>query len=150
MARQVLFVVSECAPLAKTGGLADVAGALPKALRLLGVETRVLMPAYPGLPEQLEGARKLWSGQLHGVEAQVIGGRAKGLDLLLLDAPSLFARAGGIYAGPDGRDWADNALRFAALGKAAAEIGFGALSDGWRPEVVHAHDWQGADGSPDR
>ncbi|WP_018632604.1 glycogen synthase GlgA [Neomegalonema perideroedes] len=144
MSRKVLFVVSEAAPLAKTGGLADVAGALPKALKPLGVETRLLMPAYPGLAEQLTGATVLWSGALHGEAARILGGKAKGLDLLLLDAPGLFARQGGIYAGPDGRDWPDNALRFAALGKAAAEIGFGALSDGWRPEVVHAHDWQGA------
>ena len=48
----VLFVVSECAPLVKTGGLADVAGALPRALEAFGCAVRVLLPAYPGVAEQ--------------------------------------------------------------------------------------------------
>lgn len=141
---QILFVVSEAAPLAKTGGLADVAGALPKALAALGLRTRILMPAYPGLTAALDKPELLWSGALLGVEARILGGKAKGLDLLLLDAPSLFDRQGGLYGGPDGRDWPDNALRFGALSKAGAEVGFGALADGWRPDVVHAHDWQAA------
>ena len=142
MGAQVLFVASECAPLAKTGGLADVVGALPKALKPLGVKARVLIPAYRGLTSLLDKPETLWSGVLNGVEARILGGEAKGLDLLLLDAPGLFDREGGPYAGPDGRDWSDNALRFGVLGRAGAEIGFGALADGWRPNVVHAHDWQ--------
>ncbi len=57
-----------------------------------------------------------------------------------IDAPHLFTRPAGPYLGPDGRDWGDNARRFAALGWLGAEIGLGRLLD-WRPDVVHAHDW---------
>ena len=63
------------------------------------------------------------------------------LDLLILDAPHLYERPVNPYLGPDGKDWPDNAVRFAALARVAADIGLGAL-EGYRPDVVHAHDWQ--------
>jgi starch synthase len=139
----VLFVVSECAPLIKTGGLADVAGALPGALAREGCPVRVLMPAYPGLEPKLTDSRELLTfDDLFGGPARVVGGQAAGLDLLLLDAPHLYDRVGLIYLGPDGKDWPDNAARFAALSWAGARIGLGELNDGWRADVVHAHDWQ--------
>jgi len=62
-------------------------------------------------------------------------------DLFILDAPHLFARPGNPYVAPDGADWPDNAIRFAALGRTAAEIGAGAIP-AFVPDVVHAHDWQ--------
>jgi len=140
----VLFVVSECAPLIKTGGLADVAGALPGALAHEGCPVRVLMPAYPGLESKLVDAKELLAfDDLFGGPARILGGQAAGLDLLLLDAPHLYDRVGLIYLGPDGNDWPDNAVRFASLSWAGARIGLGELTDGWRPDVVHAHDWQG-------
>jgi starch synthase len=74
-------------------------------------------------------------------ELRVVGVRADGLDLLLLDAPRLFDRPGNPYLGPDGRDWPDNHLRFSALSKVAARIAHDGLP-GWRPDVLHAHDWQ--------
>jgi starch synthase len=138
----VLFVVSECAPLVKTGGLADVAGALPRALAPLGCDVRVLLPAYPGLSERTaSGEPVLEIADLFGGPARVRAAEADGLDLLLLEAPHLYGREGSPYLDASGRDWPDNHRRFAALARAGAAIGGGALA-GWRPEVVHAHDWQ--------
>ena len=139
---RVLFVASECAPLVKTGGLADVVGALPKALAPLGVEVRVMLPAYPALAEvAAAGDEALNLGALHGGPARLVAARTAGLELLLLDAPHLFDRPGNPYLGADGVDWPDNHLRFGALSLAAAQIARGEL-DGWRPDLVHAHDWQ--------
>jgi starch synthase len=139
---KVLSVTSECAPLVKTGGLADVAGALPGALAPLGVEMRTMLPGYPEVMAATGNGETLWhDGDLFGGPARLLSARAAGLDLLILDAPHLFDREGAPYARPGGADWPDNAERFAALGWAAAEIAAGALPD-WRPDIVHAHDWQ--------
>lgn len=139
---QVLSVVSECAPLVKTGGLADVAGALPIALEQEGVRMRTLMPLYPQVKSRAKGARKVLSfDDLMGGPARVLAAKVEGLDLLLLDAPHLYDREGSIYLGPDGRDWPDNPERFAALGRAAAVIAAEGVG-GWRPDVLHGHDWQ--------
>ena len=144
MTRRVLSVASECVPLLKTGGLADVVGALPGALAAQGWQMRVLLPGYPGLPERLgKAARVVWADEaLFGGKARVLAGTVDGLEVLLLDAPHLYDRAGGPYGGPGG-DHSDNAERFAALSWVAAEIARGGLKDGWRPEILHAHDWQG-------
>jgi len=141
---RVLFVASECAPFVKTGGLADVVSALPKALAAEGVEARVLLPAYPSLETLVREGRPL-GGLIgpEGTELRLIAASAGGLDLLLLDAPSLFARPGNPYLGPGGRDWPDNHLRFAALAMAGAALADGRLGD-WRPQILHAHDWQAA------
>ena len=142
MTLQVLSVASECFPLVKTGGLADVAGALPAAMAAEGVAMRTLLPGYPGVMERAGGGEPVHAfDDLFGGPARVLATRAAGLDLLLLDAPHLYARPGSPYNDPQGRDWPDNPQRFAALSWAAAEIGRGALP-GWRPAVVHAHDWQ--------
>lgn len=139
---RVLAVASEVFPLIKTGGLADVAGALPAALTAEGVETLTLIPGYPAVMAALENAEVIHTEpNLFGGTARVLRGRAAGLDLLTIDAPHLFARAGNPYLGPDGRDWPDNAFRFAALSRIAA---MGARGDlpGITPDILHAHDWQ--------
>ncbi len=139
---RVLSVASEVFPLVKTGGLADVTGALPGALAAEGVAVRTLVPGYPAVTGAIEGARPVHRiADLFGGPAQVLEARAAGLDLLVLDAPHLYARPGNPYLEPEGRDWPDNALRFAALALEAAEIGGGAVA-GYVPDVVHAHDWQ--------
>lgn len=139
---KVLFVASECAPFVKTGGLADVIGAVPKALVPLGVEARVMLPLYPALRDICEGGAVLWDADdLHGGAARLIAVTAEGVDLLLLDAPHLFDRSGNIYLDADGTDWPDNALRFGALSYVAAEVAAHGVA-GWQPDVVHAHDWQ--------
>ncbi|MCO5731860.1 glycogen synthase GlgA [Rhizobium sp. SSA_523] len=139
---KVLSVASEIYPLIKTGGLADVAGALPLALAGRGVEVKTLIPAYPAVRAALrEEQSVLRFGDLLGVEAQILSAKVAGLDLLVLDAPALFDRSGGPYIDRDGRDHHDNWRRFAALSLAGAHLAAGRLPD-WRPDLVHVHDWQ--------
>ena len=140
---RVLSVASECVPLVKTGGLADVVGALPAALAAHGWEMRVLIPAYRALRAMAAD----WPVVLHeqglwGGEGRVLAGEVAGISMLLLDAPHLYDRDGGPYGGPGG-DWPDNPQRFAALSWVAARIAREGLTDGWAPQVLHAHDWQG-------
>jgi len=141
---KVLSVASEIFPLVKTGGLADVTGALPGALAREGVEMRTLVPAYPPVAAKLaEASTAHVYADLFGGPARVLAGKAAGLDLFALDAPHLFDRPGNPYLGPNGLDWPDNARRFAALARVGADIGLGAIN-AFRPDVVHAHDWQAA------
>ncbi|MHC6152070.1 glycogen synthase GlgA [Bradyrhizobium elkanii] len=139
---RVLAVASEVYPIVKTGGLADVVGALPAALQQHGVTTRTLVPGYPDVLKALASAETLlhWP-EFYGGPIRVLGGAHDGLDLFALDAPHLYARPGNPYVGPDGRDWPDNGIRFAALSRMAAEIGQGAITS-FVPDIVHAHDWQ--------
>ena len=110
---KLLFVASECAPFVKTGGLADVIGAVPKAL---DADVKVMLPAYPALAAQAAKGREVMSfDDLFGGPAKLLAVKAKGLNLLLLDAPHLYDRPGNIYLGPDGEDWPDNDLRYACL-----------------------------------
>jgi len=141
MLGRVLSVASECVPLIKTGGLADVVGALPGALARQGWEMRVLLPCYRGLRGVAAGWPEVWvEDNLWGGTGRVLAGEVAGVSVLLLDAPHLYDREGGPYAGSAG-DWPDNAQRFAGLSWVAARLardGFG----GWKPDVLHGHDWQ--------
>ncbi|WP_299609302.1 glycogen synthase GlgA [uncultured Tateyamaria sp.] len=138
---KVLSVASECAPLVKTGGLADVAGALPAALAPLGVEMRTLLPGYPAVMSALGAGHVVASFDCFGGSARLLSGMAAGLDLFVLDAPHLFDRDAGIYLNADGQDWPDNPERFAAMCRVAADIAGGTLGE-WAPDLVHCHDWQ--------
>ena len=142
MSLRVLAVASEVYPLIKTGGLADVVAALAVALEREGVATRTLVPGYPSVIAALHGAEVVHTfASMQGGAARLLAARASGLDLLVLDAPHLYARPGNPYLGPDGNEWPDNPKRFAALAAAAAAIGRGAIPT-FVPDVVHAHDWQ--------
>ncbi len=140
---RVLSVASELYPLIKTGGLADVAGALPAALAPLGIAVRTLLPGYSSVLAQLPRTETVADlGEAFGGPVRLLAARsAIGQELLLLDAPHLYGRPGNPYLGPDGRDWPDNYRRYGLLGRVAAEIGLG-RHGGWRPDLVHAHDWQ--------
>ncbi len=139
---RVLSVASEIYPIVKTGGLADVVGALPKALAAERVATTTLVPGYAAVMMALDAPHVVLTlPDFFGAEARIVAGSSAGLDLFVLDAPHLYARAGDIYRGPDGSDWSDNAFRFAALARAAAEIAGGAIPN-YIPDVVHSHDWQ--------
>lgn len=141
MGGKVLSIASECVPLVKTGGLADVVGALPAALAPYGWQLRTLLPAYRALRSHLkELTLVLKEADLWGGEGRVYAGEIAGLYVYLLDAPHLFDRVGGPYSGPSG-DYNDNAQRFAALSWIAAKIGHEG-ADGWQPDILHAHDWQ--------
>jgi starch synthase len=140
-ALNVLAVVSEIFPLIKTGGLADVAGALPVALAAEGVSVRTLVPGYPQVLRALDGGVVVATEHLFGGEARIVAAKAAELELFVIDAPHLYAREGNPYRAPDGSDWGDNAFRFAALSRVALLLAQG-LIDGYRPDVVHAHDWQ--------
>lgn len=140
--KRVLSVASECAPLIKTGGLADVVGALPAALEPLGWKTKVLLPAYPGLLQKIGRGTRVWRDEnLFGGPATVVRGKIDGLNVLLLDAPHLFDRDGGPYSA-HGHDFHDNHVRFAALSWVGAQIALHGTKDKWKPDLVHAHDWQ--------
>lgn len=141
---EVLSVASEVFPLIKTGGLADVAGALPAALKPHGVRMRTLMPGYPIVMHKLKKPQKVGGfDNLFGYPASILAVDHEGLDLLILDAPELFDRDGGPYVDRQGLDYIDNFRRFAALSVAAAEIA-GGLLPSWKPDLVHVHDWQAA------
>ena len=144
---QVLSVASEVYPLIKTGGLADVAGALPSALLKHGVTMRTLLPGYPAVMTALETPTSFHSfAKLMGGTATLLVGKAKGLDVFVLDAPHLFDRKGNPYLGTDGKDWPDNAQRFAALSQVAAALAKGDLGN-YKADVLHLHDWQAALGA---
>ncbi|TDH61337.1 glycogen synthase GlgA [Dankookia rubra] len=134
---RVLAVASECFPLIKTGGLADVVGALPAALAGAGITVTTLVPGYPAVLSAVGAAPVVLDLTDRFGPARLRRAKVHGLDLLVLDAPQHFDRPGNPYAGPDGVAWDDNGLRFAALGfaaaKAATALGF---------DAVHAHDWQ--------
>jgi len=140
----ILAVTPEIFPLVKTGGLADVTGALPIALKGQGVATRTLIPGFPAVMSAFRKKKPvLQIADLQGGKAAVHAVTIGELDLFVLDAPHLFDRPGGPYGDPTGKDWPDNWRRFAALSKVGADIAAGAVG-GYVPDVVHVHDWQAA------
>ncbi len=142
MTIRVLSIASEAVPLIKTGGLADVAGALPGAVAQHDVAMTTFLPGYRAVMANLGKARAVhtWPSLL-GQPARLIKGLIGANPLLVLDAPGLFQRDGGPYGDATGRDWADNGLRFAAFARAAADLASGAVR-GLTFDIAHAHDWQ--------
>jgi starch synthase len=138
---RVLSVASEVFPLVKTGGLADVVGALPAALAPENIRMHVLVPGYPAVLAAKAEKEQLWHyPDLFGGSASLLSFNLDGLSILTIDAPHLYAREGGIYGTASG-DWPDNAQRFAALGRVAADLAQGILPR-LKPDVLHLHDWQ--------
>ncbi len=142
MPLRVLSVASEAVPLVKTGGLADVAGALPGAVAGHGIEMTTLLPGYPAVLRAIGKSRAVhtWDSLL-GEPARLLAGKIDEHPLLVLDAPGYFTRDGSPYADSTGHDWGDNWRRFAAFSRAAADV---ALGVGKRKpfNLLHAHDWQ--------
>jgi starch synthase len=147
---EILYVSTELAPFVKVGGLADVAAALPKALRGLGHRITIVLPRFPAFEEGgLLVARRLTPIKLpaaaggKAVDVTVFDGRlASQVDLVLVDAPGLFDRA-GVY-GERGEDYADNALRFSVLSRAAAELARQRAQAGNPFDVIVCNDWPAA------
>ncbi|MBE0626253.1 MAG: glycogen synthase GlgA [Burkholderiales bacterium] len=142
---RVLFATSECAPLVKTGGLADVSAALPAALGALGHDIRILLPGYREVLAQLPHSREI---ARVAALADVPGARllleqtAAGVALIVLDCPELYDRSGGPYQTGAGVDWPDNAMRFGLLSRVAALLGSSVSPLDWQPQVLHCNDWQ--------
>lgn len=142
---KLLFASSELYPLIKTGGLGDVAHSLPNALGRLGVEVRVVLPAYRNVLRRLDQTRILcWLKLSGGRELRILEAAHEALDcpLWLVDAVDLFDREGAPYVDETGRDWPDNPARFTVLSEAAAALATDSAGIGWRADVVHANDWQ--------
>ncbi|MGH9344452.1 MAG: glycogen synthase, partial [Terriglobia bacterium] len=139
---RIAFVASECVPFSKTGGLADVVGALPEALAALGHEVEVVLPRYrvtqagPPHPNARDMTLPLSGGFRYA--ALESGPVIKGVRHHLVDLPEFFDRD-GLYQTKEGVDYADNAQRFAAFAFAALE-GLKRVSQ--PPDVIHCHDWQ--------
>ena len=117
---------------------------MPLALAAENIETITLIPGYPSVLAKLDSAEPVHTdNNFFGARTRLLRAHAAGLNLLVLDAPHLFDRPGSPYTGPNGADWPDNALRFAALSCMAAII---ATDDriGPLPDILHAHDWQAA------
>jgi len=143
---KILFVTSEVHPLIKTGGLADVCGSLPLALKRLKQDVRVVLPAYPQVMQRVGSVREVATLNLAGttIPVRILEGRLpeSQVKLYLVDAPELFDRPGGPYGNESGQDWPDNAERFALFSRAAVEIAMGRSGIKWSAELVHCHDWQ--------
>ncbi len=104
-APSVLFVTPECAPLVKTGGLGDVAGALPHALAAEGLDARILLPGYTEVLDRCKGAATLATLDVLGHSVRLLDARhPAGVALIIADCPALYARGGGPYQADDGDD----------------------------------------------
>ena len=144
--QKILFVSSEVHPLIKTGGLADVSGSLPVALKLLRRDVHIMMPAYrsarknigpvltrcelnvPGFPDPI----KILEGRLPGSKITV----------WLVDSPHHFDRDGGPYCDSLGNEWPDNAERFTIFCRAVEQVALNQAQLDWQPDIVHCNDWQ--------
>jgi starch synthase len=143
---RILFVTSEAHPLIKTGGLGDVSGSLPAALKSLRHAVRLLLPAYQSVLEKLTSTKVVATLKLPLAPSpvRILEGRMPdtGVILWLVDSPECFRRVGNPYVAPDGRDWSDNGFRFALFARAAVEVAMDRAGLKWRPEAVHCNDWQ--------
>lgn len=142
----VLQVTAEIFPLLKTGGLADVAGALPAALNHVGCDVRVLLPGFEPITADLQSPTLLarlttpWGERVvlrQGVLATL------GIQAYVIDAPHLYHRPGTPYDDVQRQPFHDNHRRFAALGWVASLLACG-LDTGWQPAIVQSHDWHAA------
>jgi starch synthase len=139
----VLYAASEMTPLIKTGGLADVAGSLPAALTSLGCNVRVVLPYYADVARFSSQPRLIQRAYLRGHNIEISETTAAhGQQVWLVACPEFFGRSGNPYVGPDGRDWPDNAERFALFADAIAWLANESIEWGFRPDVVHLNDWQ--------
>jgi len=141
---KVLFVTSEAAPFAKTGGLADVSGALPRALRARGIDVRVVMPLYAGMDwnalEPLEGSLRVptwWGVARAGIRLGKLP--RSDVPVYFLEYNRYFDRP--YLYGPPGNGYADNLERFTFLSRGALEL---CKALGFIPDVINANDWQSA------
>lgn len=166
--KKILFATSEVFPVIKTGGLADVSGSLPAAIKTLRRDIKIIIPAYRDALRALSGQtltpiasfnpsqfipKKLDPEQLNPdtpapatiktnitiLQTQLPGST---VPLWLVDSPEHFDRPGNPYLDEDGQDWPDNAERFALFCRVIEHIALGCDELNWAPDVVHCNDWQ--------
>ena len=141
----ILFAASEMTPLIKTGGLADVAASLTSALRGLGCAVRVVLPFYGDLEGRVQSPRSIAKTRLHDRDVEVFECAASGgQQVWLVACPELFGRGGGPYVDAEGRDWPDNADRFALFSRVIAWLATHPVTTDFHADVVHLNDWQTA------
>lgn len=145
---RLLFASAEALPFSKTGGLADVASALPQSLAARGVDVRLLTIAYRGTVEKLQDRRAIARLSVRGQDMTLWEGRVgasggTGVRTWLLDYAPLYARPGRPYTDENGHEHADNAWRFGCFSEAIAMLALGGVPGvaGWTPQVVHLNDW---------
>ncbi|WP_303902122.1 glycogen synthase GlgA [Thiohalomonas denitrificans] len=143
---KILFATSEVHPLVKTGGLGDVSAGLPAALHRLGHDVKLVLPAYRRVLDRAGSVKIVARIGLPGIPepGRIMTAQMpdSGVPLWLVDAPSLYDRAGGPYTDPAGNDWPDNALRFASFARAVVELATDRANQNWKADVVHCNDWQ--------
>lgn len=139
---RILLVCSEAYPLMKTGGLGDVCASLPQALRIRGMDARIILPGYPSAFAKAEDVS--WTPDTGKTPWRIASGRlpGTGVPVYLLDWPEYFSRPGNPYRTPEGQDWPDNALRFAAFARAVIEWATATDPNTWKPDLLHLNDWQ--------
>ena len=145
MPYSILFCASEAYPLIKTGGLADVAGSLPRALHNLGHDVRLLLPAYQSVLQGLKTRPQLSVDTVvDGYQVSILRTLLPGtrVPTLLVDCPALYDRPGNPYHDADGEAWPDNAQRYAVFSRVATMLATNQLAMDWQPHIVHANDWQ--------
>jgi starch synthase len=144
----ILYAASEAYPLVKTGGLGDVVHSLPLALNRLGESVRLVLPAYRAALAGASAVEVLnaWDipgvGVTHRVQLLQTQLESPGIVLYLIDVPALFDRPGNPYVHEEGHGWPDNAERFTVFSRAVAKLAMELTDSGWKPDVVHCHDWQ--------
>lgn len=142
---KIAMIASECVPYAKTGGLADVAGALPKVLRALGHEVIVVMPKYSSIDEKKFGLRPflspmgVWMGNTQEW-CGVYTASNDGVPIYFVDFRRYFERP-GLYHDAQYNDYLDNPFRFGFLTRAALQL---CVDLNFKPDIVHVHDWHTA------
>ena len=140
---RVLFATSEAYPLIKTGGLADVSGALPKALSQFNGEIRILIPGYSAVLSKLKSPKNVASLVVLGHACDLILGKMpdSGLTVIAIKNAHLYERAGSPYHDELGNDWVDNALRFGVLSRMASLLcsKHSPLAD-WQPDLIQCND----------
>jgi starch synthase len=141
---RVLYITAELFPWVKSGGLGDVAAALPPALIAEGIDVRLLLPGFRGFLDAFSGITDVarLSTPFAAERVRVGLARLPGTErsAYLVDHPVFYDRPGNPYASPDGSDWPDNHRRFGLFGWIATELARGA-DPGWRPDILHGHDW---------
>ena len=145
---RVLFATSEAYPLIKTGGLADVSGALPKAISQLPNfkgDIKLLLPAYSAVLAKLKAVKIIANINVLGQDCAIIVGKMpdSNIEVIAIKNAALYERTGGPYSDENGIDWSDNPLRFGVLSRVASLFcSTKSPLKKWLPDLIHCNDWQ--------